>query len=578
MRQLASRGPAACAKQVPGIRLLAAMLVLVALPVLAQEEGTGSEEGEPEEEVEIKPTPAPAPAPAPSRTPPAPAPAPAPSRTPAPAPGGAGQPASATAPATPEKKGSLSEEEVKELQGATEEIKVGAEVFDEGVKLFYEGNHVVAAQRLWDYLSGNQPGASEYGYAEFFLARCLDELGLTHAAVEYYFNVAKNRTKAELLPDALEALERLSREHPFDQELIVKDLLYDTSFGYVREDLRDFVEYFQGLMDYRNGFIAWGKRHFSYLQKGLYYEFKAKYVQAVYELVKSNLDEALKLFNEILASEIEQVDVINNARQSVARILFEQKKFKEAYAMYEQINAPVEKQASVFLEEAWTQYYLKNYRRAMGLLYALEAPAFYRFFNPEKHVLKALIYKNLCHYNVAKDAVNEFRQRYGEAISAIYDRIDLDKNDIILDAALQEPSLIEWSAFQKQLDTELGSLDNFETAWRENGLLDHLTKIYDLKIKDVNRTLRNRLDDGIKAVAEKLLEFEEQMNLLEYEIGLSVYKRIKGSPTQKETKREEIPYWDVRAYYRFDGEFWNDELHDFRFFIDDRCFAEERWE
>jgi hypothetical protein len=34
----------------------------------------------------------------------------------------------------------------------------------------------------------------------------------------------------------------------------------------------------------------------------------------------------------------------------------------------------------------------------------------------------------------------------------------------------------------------------------------------------------------------------------------------------------------VRAYYPFDGEFWNDELHDFRFFIEDRCFSEERWE
>jgi hypothetical protein len=262
----------------------------------------------------------------------------------------------------------------------------------------------------------------------------------------------------------------------------------------------------------------------------------------------------------------------------VARILFEQKKFEDAYNMYETIDAPIEKQAAVFLEEAWTQYYMKDYRRAMGLLYALEAPAFYRYFNPEKFLIKALIYKNLCHYNVAKDAVAEFRHYYGEAVDAIYDRVDLDKNEIIMDAALQEPALVELGRFQRLLDTELGMLDNFSSAWGNNGLQDHLNRIYDLKIREANRRLKDKLDLGIRAVAEKLLEFEEQMNLLEYEIGLSIYKRIKGAPTEKESKKDRIPTSGPMVYYEFDGEFWNDELHDFRFFIEDRCFSEERWE
>jgi hypothetical protein len=481
-------------------------------------------------------------------------------------------------PAPEEGKSGLSEEELKQLQGASEQMKVGPEVFDEGVELFYAGNYIGAAKRLWDYLSGNQPGESNYGYAEYFLGACFEKIGLTHAAMEYYFNVAKNRTKPELLPDSLEAIERISREHPFDEDLIAKDLLYDSNFGYLREDIRDFVEYYQGLMDYRNGFISWGQKHFSHLQKGAYYEYKAKYVQAVYELVNFNMDGSLKLFQEILASDIKQADVINNTRQSMARILFEEKKYKEAYGMYEQINAPVEKQASVFLEEAWAQYYMKNYRRAMGLLYAIEAPAFYQYFNPEKYLLKALIYKNLCHYNVAKEAVQEFREHHREAITALYDRVDLNKNQDLLDSALQDPALFQLSAFQKLLDTELGALDNYEAVWEGNGLLAHLSKIYQLKLKEANKTLQNQVDRAIRSVAEKILEFDEQMNLLEYEIGLSVYKRIKGNPIQKEFKKEIIPFSAVHAYYEFDGEFWNDELHDYRFFIEDRCFSEERWE
>ena len=473
----------------------------------------------------------------------------------------------------------LSEEELKELEGVVEEtVKVGPDVFDEGVKLYYEDNYVDAAELLWIYLSNNPPGAKHYGYAEYFLALCFDRLGFSHAAMEYYFNVAKNRTKPELLPDALEAIERISRDSPFDQELILNDLIYDTSFGYIREDLRDFIEYYQGLLDYRNGFIKWGEKHFKAIREDTYYYYKARYVEAVYELIKHNLEESLKIFKEILESDIQQADVINMSRQSIARILFEQKEYEQAYDTYEQIDAPIEKQASVFLEEAWSQYYMKNYQRSMGLLYALEAPSFYRYFNPDKFLIKALIYKNLCHYNVAKDAVSEFRQYFGEAIDAVYDRVGLDKNDIILDAALQEPAVVEMGKLQRLLDTELAKLEDFAPAWEESGLVKHLFRIYDLKIKDTNRRLKKKMDKAVRTVAEHLLEFEEQMNLLEYEIGLSIYKRIKGTPTEKERKGQKIPYSDVKVFYEFDGEFWNDELHDFRFFIEDRCFSEERWE
>ncbi|HUU03925.1 MAG TPA: hypothetical protein VM425_20990 [Myxococcota bacterium] len=485
----------------------------------------------------------------------------------------------APAPQPAPSEGGLTEEELKELEGTTEEgAKVGPEVFDEGVKLFYENDFVGAAKRMWDYMSGNAPGAKNYGYAEYFIAQAFDKLGLTHAAMEYYYNVAKNRTKPELLPDALGAMEIISREYPFDQPLILKDLIYDTDFGYIRKDLRDFTEYYQGLLDYRNGFIRWGEKHFSKIKKQTYYYYKSRYVQAVYDLVKYDLDGAIKSFSEILDSDIKQVDVVNSTRQSVARILFEQKKFGQAYEKYEEIDAPIEKQASVFLEESWTQYYLKDYRRAMGLLYALEAPAFFRYFNPEKYLIKALIYKNLCHYNVGKDAVAEFRQYYGDALKAIYDRVDLDKNEILLDAALQDPALDQMSKFARLLDTEMGRLADYSAAWSENGLLSHLNRIYDLKIQGTNRLLKVKMDKAIRAVAEKLLAFQEQMNLLDYEIGLSIYKRIKGSPTQKEARRQEIPSSGDHVYYRFDGEFWNDELHDFRFFIEDRCFSEERWE
>ncbi len=468
---------------------------------------------------------------------------------------------------------------VSDIQGIGRgDTAVGPQIFDRGVELFYQNNHINAAAFLWAYMVGNPPGADRYEYAEFFFARCMEALGFTQAAMEYYFNVAKNRTSPELLPDALQSIENLSRRVPIDQEMIYMDLIYDSTFGYLSGELTDFVEYIKGWLDYRNGSIKWGQRHFSHIRPGSYYDYKAKYVQAVYELVKHNDEEALKSFEQILASDVEQTDVINASRQSIARLLFEQRKYEKAYEMYETIDAPIEKQASVFLEEAWTKYFQKDYRRSMGLLYALEAPAFYRYFNPEKFLIKALIYQNLCHYNVAKDAVAEFRDEYSEAIASIYDRLDLTHNSVILDAALQDPSIKELEQFQSRLVTELGRLDDFEKYWIQNRMLEHLKRIYELKRQQVDQAIRARIEPAVRKVAERLLEYEEQMNILEYEIGLSIYKRIKGAPSIATKEKQTIPYSDKRVYYEFDGEFWSDELHDLRFFIEDRCFGEERWE
>jgi hypothetical protein len=36
-----------------------------------------------------------------------------------------------------------------------------------------------------------------------------------------------------------------------------------------------------------------------------------------------------------------------------------------------------------------------------------------------------------------------------------------------------------------------------------------------------------------------------------------------------------IPLGSRDVYYRFNGEYWNDELHDYRFRIENRCFGEE---
>ena len=84
------------------------------------------------------------------------------------------------------------------------------------------------------------------------------------------------------------------------------------------------------------------------------------------------------------------------------------------------------------------------------------------------------------------------------------------------------------------------------------------------------------MQDEANAVASELLDYEEQARLVDYEVSLEVFQRLKQGRGKKVVDQEAaVPLGSRQVYYRFDGEYWNDELHDYRFRIDNRCFAEE---
>jgi hypothetical protein len=95
----------------------------------------------------------------------------------------------------------------------------------------------------------------------------------------------------------------------------------------------------------------------------------------------------------------------------------------------------------------------------------------------------------------------------------------------------------------------------------------------------VNRDLDRTVKAEAVQVATELLDYEEQARLVDYEVSLEVFKRLKKGNGKKIVDQEPpIPLGSRQVYYRFDGEYWNDELHDYRFRIDNRCFGEELFE
>ncbi|CAN0557793.1 unnamed protein product, partial [Laminaria digitata] len=291
------------------------------------------------------------------------------------------------------------------------------EVFEDGLGDYYGGDFEGAAAAMYDYLSTNEDNVENYEWAEYFLGVSLKELGFSHGAVEYLYNVAKNRTRPEILPEALTQIEEIM-QGPHDEALLQDRLLTDSEFGYLPTRVFGFVTFYKGLADLRDGQIEWAERSFSSIPDDDPLKPKAIYAVGVQRLRGNQMTDAVKRFRMALSHPLADRQTRNDARLALARVLYEKQRYAAADKLYGQVEVPelTTAEASLYLEKAWTSYWQRDYRRTMGILYALEAPSYRTYFAPERFLLRALVYKNLCHYIPAKREIRRFRFRYDRHI------------------------------------------------------------------------------------------------------------------------------------------------------------------
>ena len=447
------------------------------------------------------------------------------------------------------------------------------EAFTRGYARYEAGDFAGAASLLHAHLEGITPDDPDYDWALFFLGISLYRLGLSHAAVDTLSHLVTRRPNPKIVSYALEILEEVTRTRPFDREQVLLTVICDQEYGFVDEDLGDFIHYYQGLFDWEHGYREWGDRHFEQIRPGTYYHRRYLYQKALYRIYGGRLDEAEAILEDLLSAGSADPGLRDDARVTLARLLYEQGRFDEADRVYRTIEKPNVEQARYLMERAWSQYRLGNPQRAMGLLYAFRAPSFWRDFTPEYFILKSFIYKDVCHYQAALAVVEEFRERYGKALEFIYGRGAPLQNDELLQILLRKRSVAEPYRFLVLLEAERRAASRLP----DPGLAAYLERIYALQVAETTRELRDRVREEYEALAADLLRYEEQAHLLEYEIGLDMYQRV--SEVHYRQRRPASRDGDDRVVaFAFQGEFWNDELDDYKVILDDRCGSPERWD
>jgi hypothetical protein len=452
------------------------------------------------------------------------------------------------------------------------------EQFDGALAKHFKGQYVAAAAEFYAFIRGSAKTADRYEWAEHFLSMDLDALGFKQAALEFEVFVSEERARPEVLPDSLQHIEELINANPYPHDLVEDELLHGTDFGPLPARSRSFVSYYQGLVDYRLGMTKWGDKRFGKVEGDSPYAAKVRYLKAVYRLVHDRDDAGAKAdFTALAKDESAPRTLRNQAYMALARLAYEAKQYQESYDLWGSVKLPEldPGRAPIYLERAWNLYRLKKYGDAMGLLYALEAPTFHDVFLPDKYLLRSLIYKDLCHYLPAKRSAREYSRRFAPTLRTIKTRDVLAQDPRLASAALQvDDTYGDAHRLHEQVKAEQERIDRYASPWSDSGLVQELQRIYGLLEAQAARHEEVSRAAALKATADKVLAEEEQLRLEDYEVGLAMYARLKRGRVVTDAPKPDVVEPD-EVVYPFDGEYWNDELHDYHLFITTRCLEQE---
>ena len=446
--------------------------------------------------------------------------------------------------------------------------------FRSGYKFYQKKEYYKASRYLYRYLSQQTPDDTDYEWAEFFFGISLKKLGFSHAAIDILANLVTRKPNQKIVFYCLELFEQALRTLPVERETLVNRVLCDQEYGFLEGNVSDFVHYHQGVYDWQNGFFYWGNQHFSQITPETHYYYRYLYKKALLAIYRDEIEESIDLLKQILRSDQPSRKLKDEARKTLARLLYEQQKFEEADFMYAQIQRSILEQAENLLERAWAEYRMGNPETAMGLLYAFEAPSFRDAFKPEYYILKSFIYKDVCHYDKAMTVIEEFRSRYGGALDIIYERKPTVDNHALMLYLLNKKHVNEIWQFLDLLETEKAACSEF----KDQALRSYLEKIYDLQMKQSRNKLKQVIEADYEKAANDLLRYEENAHLMEYEIGLDMYKRVYEVHYQEDQKERSDGQTPKRAVYPFQGEFWNDELADYQVTLPNKCQDMEEWD
>jgi tetratricopeptide (TPR) repeat protein len=521
--------------------------------------------------------------------------------------GHAVDPAPAAAQAKPPKKDAGLEFEPEDVKRTPP-----SKTLERAVKL-YEKNDFYSAsielKKVLDGESGDDAGNKQR--AEFFMGKTLYQMGFYAGSLAYFDKIVQAGPAHGYHGATLKWLAALSRVLPETSGILEKIGTYDPAGldAPIMEGVRDELYYLLGRHFYRKGGdgdfdTAIGL--FQRVSRESEFFIKAKFFEGVTYVRKLDGKAAGEAFKEILVIgrerpkqyKAEDIDTYEElATLQMARVFYSVGSYEKAIRYYEKLEQDSPDWTASLFEASWAYFMLTKNSKALGNIHTLNAPYFENQFWPESVLLKSVIYYKYCQYDRALEAVNEYdanfrplRKSLQDVVGKYEDNAEFyeylkkvlngkagldDKTQRLVLSVLVDKTLTKTFAWVDELNKELDMLTKADKAWQTTQIaaevLQELTLQKSLAEADAGKLGRERINrliaelqtlgrDGIKIKIEVLNAKAGQISA-----------QYTGESISGRQKEEPIDIDDEHFMWKFNGEYWKDELGYYRFRIRSRC-------
>ena len=487
-----------------------------------------------------------------------------------------------------------------------------SKTLERAIKLYDKKDFFSASIELKKVLDGESgDDAKNKQRAEFFMGKTLYQMGFYAGSLAYFDKISKEGDAHTYHSATLKWLAALSRVLPETSGILEKIGTYDDT---ALEDpslssVKDELYFLLGRHYYRKGGEGDFDKAISLFQKvSRESEFfiKAKFFEGVTFVRKYEGRPAVDAFKEILIIGEEQpkqynADDIANYRElaqlQMARIFYSTQQFDTSIRYFEKLDQNSADWAESLFEASWA-YFMKSLNsKALGNIHTLNAPYFENQFFPESLLLKGVIYYRYCLYDQAEEAIHDYNEKYTplrknlEDIIKKYDdnvefyeyvkKVKAKKAGLdpvtqrLVMSVLDDKTLLKEFAWVDEINHELEMLQKSDKAWQTTQVaaevLQSLTVEQSVAAANAGKAARDRID----RLARELGALARQGTRIRFEILNAKAEKVSQEALKTRvagnTREEPIIVDDEHFQWRFNGEYWKDELGYYRFRIRSRC-------
>lgn len=444
--------------------------------------------------------------------------------------------------------------------------------------------------------------------AEFFMGKTLLQMKYYAASLSYFSRIVELGTGHLYYGVTLKWLAALSRTLPETSGILKLIGAYNPSDleQPVLEDVRNELYFLLGRHFYNDGDFEQAISLFGSVEKTDPFFVKAKFFEGVTYVRQYKGKPAVEAFKDILviaeerpsyytSEDIEQFQEL--AWLQLARVFYSTQQFDTSIKYYEKLTQKSPDWLPSLFEASWAYFMKTNNSKALGNIHTLNAPYFETEFFPESILLEAVIYYKYCQYDRATAAVANYKRIYKplkknikEMLGKYEDNAEFyayvkkilkgkagleETTQRLVLSALGDKRLKKTFAWVDELDKELKMLTKSDKAWQTTSIaievLQELTLNQSLAQADAGKLARDRLD----RLYNELTQLNRDGIKIEVEVLSSkagdISKSAQGGQISGNNRLEPIVVDDEHFVWKFNGEYWKDELGFYRFRVRSKC-------